>query len=134
MTPRKRSRILLAVLGALSILTLGPSCGGTGTDIVSGGDSFLPNFTFTWADRADPDHTFNFNPDPSDKPTGIFTTDSSETFRGTTSLFVNGTFDHSTLRFTVSRSPTPFTGRFTNNDTISLQSPEGAITLVRVRQ
>ncbi|MFI5184339.1 MAG: hypothetical protein ACHQNV_08075 [Vicinamibacteria bacterium] len=47
---------------------------------------------------------------------------------------MSGTFDHRNLQFTVSRTTTPFTGRFSDNDTIALQSPEGPITLVRVRQ
>ena len=133
MRPRKPTRIPFAVL-ALSTLILGPGCGGDGTELISGNDSFLPNFTFTWADRADPTHTFFFDPDTSDKPSGSFNTDSSENFKGKFSAFVNGTFDHRDLQFTVSRTPTRFTGRFTDADTIALQSPEGAITLIRVRQ
>ena len=130
-------RIMPLVLGAFLMLTLGPACGsGSGTEVITESDSFLPNFTFVWADKASLSHTFLFQTDAFDAPSGNFTTDSSENFKGTVSSFQTGSFNHRDLQFTVARKAgvVRFTGRFLDVDTIDLQSPEGRITLIRVRQ
>jgi hypothetical protein len=98
-------------------------------------DTFVPDFTFVWQAQNDTTHTFNLFANQG-QATGSFTSGSSERFKGTNSD-LQGTFDHHNVQFTTSRlvngSRASFTGSFTNNDTINLQSPEGAITLVRIK-
>ena len=98
-------------------------------------DTFVPDFTFVWQAKNDATHTFNLFA-TNGQGTGSFT-GGSETFKGTTFSNLQGTFNHHDVQFTtdrvVSGSKASFTGSFTDDNTINLQSPEGAITLIRIK-
>ena len=97
-------------------------------------DTFVPDFTFVWQARNDTSHTFNLFA-TSNQASGSFS-GGNETFKGTT-FNLQGTFNRRTVNFTtdrvVSGSKASFSGSFVDDNTINLQSPEGAITLVRIK-
>jgi hypothetical protein len=97
-------------------------------------DTFVPDFTFVWQVRNDTTHTFTLFA-TSNQASGSFS-GGNETFKGTT-FALQGTFNRRTVNFTTDRlvngSKASFSGSFVDDNTINVQSPEGAITLVRFK-
>jgi hypothetical protein len=124
-TPPKAWRIAIVV----GLLGFGGCSSSTAPD------TFVPDFTFVWQARSDTSHTFNLFA-TSNQASGSFS-GGSETFKGTTFGNLQGAFNHRAVNFTTDRlvngSRASFTGSFVDDNTINLQSPEGAITLVRIK-
>ena len=101
----------------------------------TGPDTYVPDFTFVWQAKNDTTHRFNLFA-TAGQASGSFT-GGSETFKSTTFSNLQGTFNHHDVQFTTDRlvngSRASFTGSFVDDNTINLQSPEGAITLVRIK-
>jgi hypothetical protein len=98
-------------------------------------DTFVPDFTFVWQVKNDATHKFNLFA-TFGAASGTFDDSSSETFKGVQNN-LHGTFNHRDMQFTTDRtvngSKASFTGSFVDNDTISLQSPEGTLTVIRIK-
>lgn len=134
MTIITRGHLTLVPLLLMSLVACDPSTvspTGTTTQVVVPPTVFIPDFTFTWQDKANTKHTFIFNTDVFKQATGTIT-GGSEVLNGVTSQIVSGSFNQRNLTFVVKRAKgnVTFTGTFTDADTISLSGSDGTSTTI----
>lgn len=100
--------------------------------VVDPGVVFIPDFTFTWQDQSNKNHTFLFLSSDFGKSSGAIT--GSERV-STTSSDLTGTFNQRNVTFVVKRTkgPITFTAMFTDKDTMTATSTDGTITLIRIK-